>query len=1020
MAADVFWEASIEMTSTETPEPMAYDQNDFDSSSSSSDDRNARKRFGGELEPAGLKKRRKQSTPLKFSTPSMPKDGNASEEESEDFEALEGKSLKKFLHPASAAKNKADESDLCCQFCGRLFDNKPSLSQHMDCEHSVEESKTEQSGSSKPQLDNFVNPVNLSTIAVKNFASMMSRFEPDQSLVSQNNEWSSRLPIRDHVQGLPPMPAALSQYLHFPGFPLTDASPLSRSLGSTPPRIFNRDAYCDLCNKEFCNKYFLKTHKANKHGIYSDTSSQGASSDTPLSSSTFPESFPKMDTPHAQVDNNFMTNLTSSDTSQKIIKTEDNAFDNGEHLQQSPLEMLFKQEYSEEDPKVVPEPSFNIDRLRRLGVVNLEAFCEICCKEFCSKYFLRVHKMKRHGIFVHENQVSAKGEIQTSPLNLIVTEAGNESGYRSEDEQECKPCGIRFQTEDLFLTHRQKLHDSALLKTLQNDESAKPDTISEDLQKLQTMILQLNGLESKNTTCHLCCRDFESLIALQAHMSSDHDIVPEDRTTPTREMDKSPVAHFCTLCEKDYLNQESLRKHIAEEHTPNSILPQNVSTPTTKTTLPPKTLTSMTPTSSFCEICNKELCNKYFMKTHMHRMHGIEISNGAQIGGVICNICNKELCSKYFLRVHKHNTHGIVEDGAPVPVKQDSFDASNSEDSTFKPETADLNNRYITHFTEVCPICNRRFRSVKWLKAHLLSDHGKLGVDKWKEYEEQYPISRIGNRTSTPRSTQSSPGLKIPNGQETTNQPPKTGDYPTLGTQVLSNLFGSDEQCAKTYRCSFCNFTTIALPFLFLHEKSHLQDNNSPTEGNSSLQCPICSQVFAKPEMLHHHLLTSHQFPSMVSQFNSPMMGHLKLEKEKTEAKFQVLGESKDQKMDTTVQVTPQGAYKCSQCGFATTNLNRIKKHVKKDHKSMGDATDSVIAELTRALKEVANKRKVPATYAMPQDMNSNPDKSIMQPFLMEEFQGNDEKRFAPALVYLPVKTRVNGALTASFTLSPA
>lgn len=33
-------------------------------------------------------------------------------------------------------------------------------------------------------------------------------------------------------------------------------------------RIFNPDAYCQLCDKEFCNKYFLRTHKANKHGVY--------------------------------------------------------------------------------------------------------------------------------------------------------------------------------------------------------------------------------------------------------------------------------------------------------------------------------------------------------------------------------------------------------------------------------------------------------------------------------------------------------------------------------------------------------------------------------------------------------------------------------------------------------------------------------------------------------------------------------------------------------------------------------
>lgn len=39
------------------------------------------------------------------------------------------------------------------------------------------------------------------------------------------------------------------------------------------PKIFNYEAYCLLCKKEFCNKYFLKTHKANKHGIVDDGTS---------------------------------------------------------------------------------------------------------------------------------------------------------------------------------------------------------------------------------------------------------------------------------------------------------------------------------------------------------------------------------------------------------------------------------------------------------------------------------------------------------------------------------------------------------------------------------------------------------------------------------------------------------------------------------------------------------------------------------------------------------------------------
>ena len=45
-----------------------------------------------------------------------------------------------------------------------------------------------------------------------------------------------------------------------------------------------------------------------------------------------------------------------------------------------------------------PKGPFTPEKLRQMGVINADAFCEICCKEFCNKYFLRVHKLKKHGI----------------------------------------------------------------------------------------------------------------------------------------------------------------------------------------------------------------------------------------------------------------------------------------------------------------------------------------------------------------------------------------------------------------------------------------------------------------------------------------------------------------------------------------------------------------------------------------------------------------------------------------------
>lgn len=1127
---------SDRMSSTMAHEATMSDLTELDSDGSSCGERDSRKRVRVDTDSTGPKKRRKQTTPVRFSSTLMThtanEESNEDEDEDEDVDS-EGKLSSQSPIPSqSSIRDENLNNEFRCQYCSQFFDSKDTLNVHLDNEHGSANQLARQNHASpssvaiklepSQQLDQSENPVNL--LSVKNFASSwLGAGQHLQSQMQTQNEepWLAPVnqipPIPNHLQALSGFPGTLAQYLPLPAFPLTDPSHMVKpSMGPAPVRIFNPDAYCDLCNKEFCNKYFLKTHKANKHSIYVDSpgpSATDSNATASIYSGSLSGNLVKLEpsaTPPAHT--------VACDLCQKRFKNEEAArkhkqkmhtelTDQSQDLQinlsqneedreasrASPGGMLFKQEYAmeQEDATYMPAPrhlspqsiqqardaGFNADRLRRLGVINPDAFCEICCKEYCNKYFLRTHKMKRHGIVFQENEKSPNPgstatwhQVQTSPLNLIVTEntSSTESNERPGEDYECKPCGIRFQTIGLYQAHCRKMHES---EEQQSPKQAceldapdlRNDSISEDLQKLQTMLLQLNGLKSgKGLTCTACGKECESRAALHIHMVTEHGTIVEDPTSSPPE--KSPVtaaSAFCGLCGKDYQNQDALKRHVAEEHQ----LPISTSVPLTPTTATTtnsnsashtpteRKVTSMTPTSSYCEICNKELCNKYFMKTHMQRMHGIEIENGAQIGGVICNICNKELCSKYFLRVHKHNTHGIVDENASSSIKQESHDATtNAEDAALKPEQlGDLSHRYFTHFTEVCPICSRRFRSIKWLKAHLMGDHGKAGIDKWREMEQQYQTTpRSGNRVTNASKNVQSSNLKIPNGFEISQQI-KSADYTGLGNQVLSNLLGSasDDQQLKSYRCSYCNFTTTVLPFLFLHERSHVNSQEN-VESERTLQCPICSQAFHQAEILHQHLLTVHQFPTLLSHFQPSILNNLGLDNERLsemkekrdpEAKEDHIGNipqlTANQTMpesirnqrqdDTAVQVTPQGVYKCAQCGYATTNLNRIKKHVRKDHKSIGDPTDSVIAELSKTLKDVANKHKLPACYAMPQDINSKPDKTIMQPFLIEEQdmlqageESSSEKRFASALVYLPVKSRINNALTASFTLSPA
>ena len=68
----------------------------------------------------------------------------------------------------------------------------------------------------------------------------------------------------------------------------------------------------------------------------------------------------------------------------------------------------------------MPKGPFTPEKLRQMGVINADAFCEICCKEFCNKYFLRVHKLKKHGICSPDLPPEKVQKI----LNQMAKEAG--------------------------------------------------------------------------------------------------------------------------------------------------------------------------------------------------------------------------------------------------------------------------------------------------------------------------------------------------------------------------------------------------------------------------------------------------------------------------------------------------------------------------------------------------------------------------------------------------------------------
>jgi hypothetical protein len=670
------------------------------------------------------------------------------------------------------------------------------------------------------------------------------------------------------------LPSLLSFPPHFL-LPMLPAGPTPNPTSAPPPRIFNLEAYCELCSKEFCNKYFLKTHKANRHGIYVQSGDTPPTSTTPLPPASAPS--PTVQTPPVvkagavkpAVD---LNSSAGCDISHKKLNHEtagkrqpkvkvhwggsadgtcETSVDEASRPPGSPSS-IHEPESANVEPlseEHIPPPTSPLSpgRLRRLGVINADAFCEICSKEYCNKYFLKTHKLKRHGIIVRDSDDLKPGDFKAMSGKIKMWEQGGTT------------C---IQTSPLNLTvHEQATcsnsSDSGVLRTeesvKQEASSPRPDSrdLSEDLQKLQTMLLQLNALNGTSVSCEDLATPHQAQAEPQ-ESPIENGAGDSYRESPASLGEQVPSAPPAVEPEDEYASP-LLAQHMAEEHatTPSQQL-QEIEDAEAQ-----GGGSSSFTTSCYCDICNKELCNKYFKKVHMQKMHGIEIKDNALSGGVPCDICHKQLCSKYFVRVHKQNTHGIVDLSAPTPPSSGRGSAGSPLDAPVIPqhatppesmkttsEPADLSHRYYTHFNVVCPLCSRRFRSAKWLKAHLLNDHADVGVELARELDSK---AKAANNNS--------------------KQVAEEGSSGGTSAAMLSSLLrcGSDER-TTSYHCSYCNFSTPVLSLLFVHERTHTGLGSAPVvpapSPRSAFTCRVCFKSFSQNDLLQRHLRT-HQMSGL-------------------------------------------------------------------------------------------------------------------------------------------------------------
>ncbi|VDN26410.1 unnamed protein product, partial [Dibothriocephalus latus] len=204
-------------------------------------------------------------------------------------------------------------------------------------------------------------------------------------------------------------------------------------LNNMPQASRGDEDFCELCQKHFCNKYYLRKHKNDVHGIPTEPFTQNRRRD--LSSKSFTSTDSETSKPAAPTNSMEWTNVLPCSAplprpDESVLKESaggrKNSVDSQAHWgnQQSTRTetaaglttmksddgALWSRGAEQQKPLSVDGTTGGLhagalDMFKSsMAAAKLadRVVCDLCRKELCNKYFLRTHKIKVHGLSPQE------------------------------------------------------------------------------------------------------------------------------------------------------------------------------------------------------------------------------------------------------------------------------------------------------------------------------------------------------------------------------------------------------------------------------------------------------------------------------------------------------------------------------------------------------------------------------------------------------------------------------------------
>ncbi|XP_041356763.1 uncharacterized protein LOC121373972 [Gigantopelta aegis] len=657
--------------------------------------------------------------------------------------------------------------------------------------------------------------------------------------------------------------------------------PVSKGDGS---RIFHQDAFCELCEREFCNKYFLKTHKANKHGIYENSTSpfsmNSTSGSSPVSMVMPPE--PPMQLPISlKVEQPLSKPILAFPKSEpKLSTTVKLEATKPEVPIQKPAPEIKREPVVNKVPNTSvittavvttttsSSSSSNNNNNNSASVprLDMEDYCEICQKHFCNKYYLKKHKQDVHGIVPENPTTPQSGKRRHIPSSIAGLDGLPTMSAVSTSSQMILPppvVNMGLPNMPLNMPGVMVLNPFMPPVAIISAQSLLPQQPGHS--QPSAIISQPLPVCSVSEAP---CITAASIITTSTSTSSPHDssgnleqqskMLPSVTNDALRGIGVLNAEAYCELCRKEFCNKYFLKVHRANKH---GIFSDD--------------LCSSLPFGMSCEALDASMLAGVKMPLNMKMEPGSQPSPNAASNSespvTFCNLCNTEFSSKYSYKIHRMNVHGMLNeslfDGSDLPMS--ATDLSGSEGllkvaaeahmAELKASGTGTSSAGDTSATTIfgnmiaakladrviCDICNKELTNKYFLKAHKLRVHG-IDLSPQEKAAEAAAAAVFASGKQIPISAS---GMKIP-----VSTPKDQRDLSIITAEMITQDILQRSQTLNLSKKQ--------------HDLSHLTPESSTEKPSSDelvklgidpeAYCEICKKEFCSKYFLRTHKLNIH------------------------------------------------------------------------------------------------------------------------------------------------------------------